>query len=145
MFLKNTTATWNVLDTACALGIKKIVLASSGSLYGGVYSQGEPKYTEFPVDESYDVVSLILLGFSDYCFDIVEIGSMAWYVDYSVHFLSDLGTRRRLRPLQTLFRKHSTRTSIPLFLTGNRNLRLKIRCSRSPRRIFPQKAPLGSH
>ncbi|WWD22905.1 hypothetical protein CI109_107400 [Kwoniella shandongensis] len=57
-FAANTTSTYNVIEAACKLGIKKIVIASSETVYGVCFTQGESNYNSFPLDEDpalYDV------------------------------------------------------------------------------------------
>jgi nucleoside-diphosphate-sugar epimerase len=52
-YAMNTAMTWNVLDAAVRLGIPKIVFASSETVYGICFAQGEmlPRY--LPVDEDH--------------------------------------------------------------------------------------------
>jgi nucleoside-diphosphate-sugar epimerase len=55
LFRINTLGTYNVIEAAVTLGIKKIIIASSETTYGLVfnYEPRDPKY--FPLDEDYDV------------------------------------------------------------------------------------------
>lgn len=51
LFRANALSTYHVIEAACRLGIKKIVLASSVTVYGVSYAQGDVDYPSFPVDE----------------------------------------------------------------------------------------------
>ena len=55
LFRVNAVGTYNVIEAAVTLGIKKIVIASSETAYGVVFASEprEPEY--FPLDEDYDV------------------------------------------------------------------------------------------
>ena len=54
-FRGNVTSTYNVIEAACKLGIKKVVIASSETVYGVCFAQGDSDYHSFPLDEdSYD-------------------------------------------------------------------------------------------
>ena len=51
----NVMSTYNVIESASKLGIKKIVIASSETTYGVCFSQGDTDYDSFPLDEdTYD-------------------------------------------------------------------------------------------
>lgn len=52
----NVLSTFNVLDAATKLGIRKIVLASSETTYGICFAQGEVKPAYLPVDEDHPTV-----------------------------------------------------------------------------------------
>lgn len=54
-FRSNTQATYNIIEAACKLGIRKIVIASSTTVYGVSFAQGDADYPSFPIDESLDV------------------------------------------------------------------------------------------
>jgi nucleoside-diphosphate-sugar epimerase len=41
--------------TACKLGVKKIIVASSETTYGVCFAQGDADYHSFPLEEDYDV------------------------------------------------------------------------------------------
>jgi nucleoside-diphosphate-sugar epimerase len=55
LFRVNTMGTYNVIEAAVTLGIRKIIIASSETTYGLVfnYEPRDPAY--FPLDEDYDV------------------------------------------------------------------------------------------
>jgi nucleoside-diphosphate-sugar epimerase len=55
-FHDNATSTYNVIEAACKMGIKKIIIASSETVYGVCFTQGEdPQYQKFPLEETDDV------------------------------------------------------------------------------------------
>ena len=56
-FRINTLSTYHVIEAACKLGIKKIVIASSETVYGSCFSQGEERsrFAQFPLTEELDV------------------------------------------------------------------------------------------
>jgi nucleoside-diphosphate-sugar epimerase len=51
LFRINTQSSYNIIESACKLGIKKIILASSITVYGVSYAEGDVPYPLFPVDE----------------------------------------------------------------------------------------------
>ncbi|KAL9638067.1 MAG: hypothetical protein Q9164_001806 [Protoblastenia rupestris] len=53
-FKGNTLSTYNVIEAACKLGIKKIIIASSETVYGVCFAQGDADYHSFPLEEDYD-------------------------------------------------------------------------------------------
>lgn len=63
-FRVNTVGTYNVIEAAVKLGIKKIIIASSETTYGICFSDGktDPKY--LPLDENYDVDPMDSYGLS---------------------------------------------------------------------------------
>lgn len=54
-FAANVTSTYNVVEAACKLGVKKIIIASSETTYGVCFAQGDADYHSFPLEEDYDV------------------------------------------------------------------------------------------
>jgi len=54
-FRANVTSTYNVIEAACKLGIKKVIIASSETTYGVCFAQGDCDYRSFPLEEDYDV------------------------------------------------------------------------------------------
>ncbi|KIY04061.1 uncharacterized protein Z520_00753 [Fonsecaea multimorphosa CBS 102226] len=53
-FRINVMSTHNVIEAACKLGIKKIIIASSITVYGVAFGQGNLEYASFPVTEEAD-------------------------------------------------------------------------------------------
>jgi nucleoside-diphosphate-sugar epimerase len=54
MFAANVLSTYNVIEAATKLGIRKVIIASSITAYGVCFAEGDRDYTSFPVDENYD-------------------------------------------------------------------------------------------
>lgn len=52
----NTIGTYNVIDAAVKLGIKKVIFASSETTYGVCFADGERKPDYLPLDEEHPVV-----------------------------------------------------------------------------------------
>lgn len=52
----NTIGTYNVIDAAVKLGIRKIIFASSETTYGVCFADGERKPEYLPIDEDHPVV-----------------------------------------------------------------------------------------
>ncbi len=50
-FRINVMGAHNVIEAACKLGIKKIIIASSVTVYGVAFGQGNVEYASFPVTE----------------------------------------------------------------------------------------------
>jgi len=55
-FRVNTIGTYNVIEAAVKLGIKKIIFASSETTYGICFADGERKPEYLPVDEEHPVI-----------------------------------------------------------------------------------------
>lgn len=55
-FRINTMSTYNVIDAAIRLGIKKVIFASSETAYGICFAHGEMKPAYVPVDENHPTV-----------------------------------------------------------------------------------------
>ncbi len=55
-FRINTMSTYNVLEAAVKLGIKKVIFASSETTYGVCFADGERKPEYIPLDEEHPVV-----------------------------------------------------------------------------------------
>ena len=51
----NTISTYNVIEAAAKLGVKKVIIASSETTYGVCFAQGQVDFDYFPLDENYDV------------------------------------------------------------------------------------------
>lgn len=53
-FASNVKQTYNVIEAACKLGIKKVIIASSETVYGVCFTQGDSDYHTYPLEEDYD-------------------------------------------------------------------------------------------
>tara|TARA_R110002020_G_scaffold372568_3_gene584015 strand:- start:587 stop:1480 length:894 start_codon:yes stop_codon:yes gene_type:complete len=53
-FSANVISTYNVLEAAVKLGIKKVVIASSETTYGVCFAEGDKDFHSFPLEEDYD-------------------------------------------------------------------------------------------
>lgn len=73
-FRANTQATYNVIEAASRLNIKKIVLASSVTVYGVTYAEGDVDYPSFPVDEDVDANPMDTYAISKVCVERVARG-----------------------------------------------------------------------
>lgn len=54
LFQANVRSTYNVIEAASKLGVKKIIIASSETVYGVCFAQGDSEYDCFPLEEDYD-------------------------------------------------------------------------------------------
>ncbi|MBT5706604.1 MAG: NAD(P)-dependent oxidoreductase, partial [Verrucomicrobia bacterium] len=63
-FRVNTMGTYNVIEAAVKLGIKKIVIASSETTYGVCFSDGKTNPQSLPLEEDYDVDPMDSYGLS---------------------------------------------------------------------------------
>jgi len=66
-FANNTLSTYNVIEAACKLGVKKIIIASSETTYGVCFSQGDTDFKEYPLEETYDVDPMDSYALSKLC------------------------------------------------------------------------------
>lgn len=66
-FRINTMGTYNVIEAAVKLGIKKIIIASSETTYGICFSDGKTNPKVLPLEEDYDVDPMDSYGLSKIC------------------------------------------------------------------------------
>ncbi|MGF9692924.1 NAD(P)-dependent oxidoreductase [Rhizobium sp. 0TCS1.26] len=63
-FAENATSTYNVIEAAVKLGIRKVIIASSETTYGVCFAEGDKDYHQFPLTEEYDVDPMDSYGLS---------------------------------------------------------------------------------
>ncbi|EFQ88893.1 hypothetical protein PTT_15033 [Pyrenophora teres f. teres 0-1] len=63
----NVRSTYNVIEAACKLGVKKIIIASSETTYEVCFGQGNLDYTAFPLVEDMDVNPMDTYAISKLC------------------------------------------------------------------------------
>ncbi|HVG49065.1 MAG TPA: NAD(P)-dependent oxidoreductase [Rubellimicrobium sp.] len=63
----NVLSTYNVLDAATKLGIRKVIIASSETTYGVCFAQGEVRPDYIPVDEEHPTVPQDSYAMSKVC------------------------------------------------------------------------------
>ena len=63
-FAINTVSTYNVIEAAMKLGVRKVVIASSETTYGVCFAEGDKDYHHFPLEEDYDTDPMDSYGLS---------------------------------------------------------------------------------
>lgn len=63
-FTANVTSTYNVIEAAVKLGIRKVIIASSETTYGVCFAEGDKDYHSFPLEEDYDIDPMDSYGLS---------------------------------------------------------------------------------
>src|SRR6185295_10826996 len=63
-FSANVVSTYNVIEAAMKLGIRKVVIASSETTYGVCFAEGDKDFHSFPLEEDYDIDPMDSYGLS---------------------------------------------------------------------------------
>jgi UDP-glucose 4-epimerase len=63
-FTANVASTYNVIEAAVKLGIRKVIIASSETTYGVCFAEGDKDYHHFPLEEDYDIDPMDSYGLS---------------------------------------------------------------------------------
>jgi len=66
-FAANVVSTYNVIEAAMKLGVRKVVIASSETTYGVCFAEGDRDFHSFPLEEDYDVDPMDSYGLSKVC------------------------------------------------------------------------------
>ncbi len=66
-FAANVVSTYNVIEAAMKLGVRKVVIASSETTYGVCFAEGDKDFHSFPLEEDYDVDPMDSYGLSKVC------------------------------------------------------------------------------
>ena len=53
-FAVNVISTYNVIEAAMKLGVRKVIIASSETTYGVCFAEGDKDFHNFPIEEDYD-------------------------------------------------------------------------------------------
>ena len=63
-FSTNVVSTYNVIEAAMKLGVRKVVIASSETTYGVCFAEGDKDFHSFPLEESYEIDPMDSYGLS---------------------------------------------------------------------------------
>ena len=63
-FSANVMSTYNVIEAAVKLGVRKIIIASSETTYGVCFAEGDKHFKSFPLDEDYEIDPMDSYGLS---------------------------------------------------------------------------------
>lgn len=63
-FEVNVISTYNVIEAAAKLGVRKIIIASSETTYGVCFAEGDRDFHHFPLEEDYDIDPMDSYGLS---------------------------------------------------------------------------------
>jgi len=66
-FSANVIGTYNVIEAAMKLGVRKVIIASSETTYGVCFAEGDKDFHSFPLEEDYDVDPMDSYGLSKVC------------------------------------------------------------------------------
>lgn len=55
VFAANVLSTYNVVEAATKLGVRKVIIASSETVYGVCFAEGDREFKSFPLEDDYDV------------------------------------------------------------------------------------------
>jgi len=69
LFRINTLSAYNIIEAACKLGVKKIILASSVTVYGVTFAEGDVDYPSFPVEEHIETDPMDTYALSKICME----------------------------------------------------------------------------
>jgi nucleoside-diphosphate-sugar epimerase len=65
----NIQSAYNILESACKLGLRKVILASSITTYGVTYAEGDTSYPHFPLTETSPTAPMDVYATSKLCME----------------------------------------------------------------------------
>lgn len=80
-------STYNVVEAACRLGIRKVIIASSVTVYGVSYAEGDVPYPSFPVDEEVDANPMDSYAIAKVCGERVARGFARRFLGVDIYVL----------------------------------------------------------
>ncbi|KAL3480828.1 hypothetical protein BJX99DRAFT_244022 [Aspergillus californicus] len=89
---RNTQARYNIIETACQLGVKKIIIASAVCVYGPPYAEGEMRFPSFPVEEESGASLMDTYGISKVCAEQTARGFSRRFGSYFDIYILWIGT-----------------------------------------------------
>ena len=104
MFATNVPSTYNVIEAATTLGVRKVIIASSETTYGVCFAEGDREYRSFPLDEDYDVDPLDSYGLSKLVGE--EDGQDVRHADRRGHLCAQDRRRHRTPRIRSFPRFH---------------------------------------
>jgi nucleoside-diphosphate-sugar epimerase len=84
MYRTNTQSSYNVMEAACRLGVKKILVASTVCVYGPPYAEGAMDFPSFPVDEEVDADPMDIYAISKVCVERTARGLAKRFAAFGV-------------------------------------------------------------
>lgn len=87
LFRINTLSSYNIIESACKLGIRKIILASSITVYGVTYAEGDVSYPSFPVEEDVPTEPMDIYATSKVCMERVAASFARRFPNVDIYVL----------------------------------------------------------
>jgi UDP-glucose 4-epimerase len=63
-FTTNVVSTYNIIEAAMKLGVRKVIIASSETTYGVCFAEGDRDFKSFPLEEDYPIDPMDSYGLS---------------------------------------------------------------------------------
>jgi nucleoside-diphosphate-sugar epimerase len=86
-FRINTMGSYNIIESACKLGVKKIILASSITTYGVSYAEGDVDYPHFPLTEDSPTEPMDVYATSKICMEKIAQSFAKRFKDVDIYCL----------------------------------------------------------
>jgi nucleoside-diphosphate-sugar epimerase len=87
LFRINTMGSYNIIESACKLGIKKLILASSITTYGVTYAEGDVDYASFPITEETPTTPMDSYATSKLCMERIAQSFALRYPGTDIYIL----------------------------------------------------------